>query len=228
MSTLAYYTCYFGGISNYSRLIPPIPSLKNDCYYFTNDKDIYNRLENTRWIRVLLDIPIHNCHVKDSMEPKFIRCCPHLFDQLKNYEYLCWFDSKIKVFEDKVDELVDILSKGDKCIVLTKHPYSNKFNSVWDEFNLAMEYDKYRAQKDQNIAYINKQLANGFSDKINIHYCATWTLKKMCKKTEEFGELWYENIKECGIECQISLQFVQQKFTDYIIPLEYQETWVYN
>ena len=34
MVTLCFYTCYFGGNSNYSNLIPPIPSLQYDCYYF--------------------------------------------------------------------------------------------------------------------------------------------------------------------------------------------------
>ena len=41
----------------------------------------------------------------------------------------------------------------------------------------------------------------------------------MCKKTEEFGE--------CRIEDQISLQFIQQKYIDFIIPTEYQEIWKY-
>lgn len=228
MSKLAYYTCYFGGINNYSRLIPPIPSLKNDCYFFTNDTEIYNSLENTGWKRVLLDNPIHDCDIKDSMESKLIRCCPYLFIQLKGYEYLCWFDTKLKVYENKIDGLVDILSKGDKCIVLTKHPYSSKFNTVWDEFNLAMESDKYRAQYQQYIDYIKKQIGSGFSEEINIHFCGGWNLRKMCKRVEEFGDMWYSHIQECGIEDQISLQFVQQKFIDYIIPLEYQETWKYH
>jgi hypothetical protein len=66
MKKLAYYTCYFGGINNYSRLIPPLPSTKYDCYYFTNDIEIYNNLQNTLWIRVFIDcIPIHNCDIKD-------------------------------------------------------------------------------------------------------------------------------------------------------------------
>ena len=229
MKNLAFYTCYFGGKSNYSRLTPPLPSTKYDCYYFTNDIDIYNKLNGTSWIAIYMnDIPIHNDHIKDSMEPKKIRCCPHKFDVLNTYEYLCWFDSKIKVYEDKVEELVEKLSNDpNKIIVLSKHPYSNKFNSVWDEFNLAMDVPKYNAQKNQNIKYINMQINNGFSDKINIHFCGGWNIRKMCKKTEEFGELWYEHIQECGIQDQISLQFIQQKYIDNIIPVKYQETWKY-
>jgi hypothetical protein len=229
MKKIGFYTCYFGGQSNYSRLIPSLPSIKYDCYYFTNDIDIYNELKETSWIRIYMDdIPIHNCQIKDTMESKKLRCCPHKFDVLNNYEYLCWFDSKLHVYENKIEELVEKLSNDpNKIIVLNKHPYSNTFNSVWDEFNLAMEYLKYNAQKDQYIKYINMQINNGFSDKINIHFCGGWNIRKMCKKTEEFGELWYEHIQECGIEDQISLQFIQQKYIDNIIPVEYQETWKY-
>lgn len=45
MKKLAFYTCYFGGTQNYSRLIPPIPSITYDCYFFTNDYELYNNLE---------------------------------------------------------------------------------------------------------------------------------------------------------------------------------------
>lgn len=229
MKKLAYYTCYFGGGSNYSRLIPPLPSIKYDCYYFTNDIDIYNQLKDTSWIVIYMnDIPIHNCEIKDTMESKKLRCCPHKFDVLNNYEYLCWFDSKLQVYENKVIELVEKLSNDpDKIIVLCKHPYSNTFNSVWDEFNLAIRTPKYNSQKDQNIKYIEMQINNGFSDKINIHFCGGWNIRKICKKTEEFGELWYKHIQECGIEDQISLQFIQQKYINNIIVVEYQETWKY-
>jgi len=229
MKKLGFYTCYFGGRSNYSRLIPPLPSIKYDCYYFTNDIDIYNKLKETAWIVIYMnDIPIHNCHIKDTMESKKIRCCPHKFDVLNNYEYLCWFDSKLQVYENKIEELVEKLSNDlNKIIVLNKHPYSNRFNSVWDEFNLAMNIPKYNAQKNQYIKYIEMQLNNGFNKNINIHFCGGWNIRKMCKKTEEFGELWYEHIQECGIEDQISLQFIQQKYIDNIIPVEYQETWKY-
>lgn len=228
MNDFAYYTCYFGGNNNFSRLIPPIPSTKYDCYYFTNDKQIYNELQNTKWIVIYMDnIPIHNCPIKDTMETKRLRCLPHKFEILNKYKYLCWFDSKLKVFENKIEELIIKLENDDnKIMVLSKHPYSNNFNSVWDEFNLAMCTEKYLSQKEQNIKYIETQINNGFSEKINIHFCGGWVLKNK-KKTEEFGELWYEHIKECGIEDQISLSFIQQKYIDFIIPVEYQETWKY-
>lgn len=229
MKKLAYYTCYFGKLYNYSRLVPPIPSEKHDCYYFTNDLEIYNSLENTLWKRIFCnDVHAHDCNIANTMETKILRTCPHKFDILNDYEYLCWFDSKLKVFEDKVEELMEQLANNeDKIMVLTKHPYSNRFTSVWDEFNLAMGYDRYACQKEQNIKYINKQIENGYSEKINIHFSGGWNLKKKCKKVEEFGELWYSHILECGIEDQISLQFVQQKYIDNIIAVDDKYTWKY-
>jgi len=162
------------------------------------------------------------------METKQLRTCPHRFEQLRTYDYLCWFDSKLQVYEDKVNELVSKLSESpDKIIVLSKHPYSDQFTSVWDEFYLAIQSDKYAIQAQKYASYIRKQIENGFSEKINIHFCGGWNIRKMCKLAEEYGECWFSHIQECGIEDQISLQFVQQKYIDSIIVTEYQETWKY-
>ena len=90
-----------------------------------------------------------------------------------------------------------------------------------------MNVNKYSIQRNQYETYINKYINNGYSEKINIHFCGGWNLKKMCKKSEEYGELWYSHILECGIEDQISLSFIQQKYIDYIIPVEYKEVFKY-
>ena len=225
---LAFFTCYFGGSNNYSRLIPPLPSTRYHCYFFTNDIELYNSLDNTAWIRVLCDNRIHDCDLMDTMETKELRCCPHRFPALDKYEYLCWSDSKLLPYEDKVELLMSQL-EGDnsKFIVLSKHPYSNTFNSVWDEFNLVISSEKYGKQAQQNTDYINRQISNGFSEKIDIHFCGGWKLIKRCQMAKDFGDEWYSHVLECGIEDQISLSFIQQKYIEHIIPVEYQETWKY-
>ena len=133
----------------------------------------------------------------------------------------------MQIHEHKVLELIPTLENSDKIIALSKHDRSNEFTSVWDEFNLAMIYDKYRLEEDRNMAYITKQLENGFSEKIDVHFCSTVTVKKKCDKMIEFDELWYSHIQECGIECQISLSFIQQKYIDYICVLESKNIWKY-
>jgi len=228
MKRLAYYTCYFGGDYNYSNLIPPIPSETTDCYFFTNNPTMYAKLENTKWLRIFIDsIPIHNNSVLDSMSAKEIRSCPHRFPILDEYDYVCWFDTKLKVYEDVAERCVRFLQESNKTMVLTKHPYSERYKTVWDEFHTAMGTEKYRAQKEQNEAYIKHQLAKGASETINVFYCVGFIMQKRCYKQKEINECWYRHIQECGIEDQISFQFIHQLYADSIHGLAYQESWKY-
>jgi len=229
MKRLAYYTAYFGGEHNYSNLLPPLPSEVSDCYFFTNNPTMYTRLEGTKWRRVFVDtILIHNDHVLDSFSPKELRACPHRFPVLDDYEYLCWFDTKLKVYEEVVERCVDLLaSSSDKVLVMTRHPYSDRYKTVWDEYHVAMTVEKYRAQQEQNKAFLERRLAAGASETIDVFYCGGFRLIKRCDKAKEINELWYKYILECGIEDQISFQFVQQNYTDSIHGLAYQESWKY-
>lgn len=229
MKILAYYTAFFGGEDNYSYMIPDVPSQTADCYYFTNNKIIYDALDGTKYIRVFMDsIPVHDDPIKDTYSSKELKACPHRFPVLKNYAYLCWHDSKLNVFEDKImKNLFALDSMHDKLFMATKHPYSDTHKSVWDEYNLCLDVDKYILEMDKYKDYINSRIQYGYSDKNTIFYCGGWKLIKQCPLAEEIGEFWLKEIQACGIQDQISLQFVVQKYGQYIYPLEYQETWKY-
>ena len=226
---LAYYTCYFGGDTNYSKMIPPVPSQTDDCYFFTNNQDIFTLLKSTRFIPIFMSyIRIENDSINDAMNSKILRACPFYFRLLNNYQYLCWFDTKLTVFEDKVQDILAVLEKSPKLMAFTKHSLSDTFKSVWDEYNLAITYERYSKQKDMYKNYIETQLSKGFSEKIEIHFCTGFNIRKNCRKVKEIGEKWLEHICECGIECQISFQFINQLYGQYILPLEYQATWKYS
>lgn len=124
-------------------------------------------------------------------------------------------------------EIIKEFEKTDKIVCFTKLPYSYRYTSVWDEYNLAITYHKYSLEKDKYKSYIEQKLQEGFNEKIEIFFCGGFSIRKNFDKTKEFNEYWYENILQCGIEDQISLQFVQQKYSDLIYPLEYQKTWKY-
>ena len=226
---LAYYTCYFGGEINYSKMVPPVPSQTDDCYFFTNNKNIYTALKSTRFIPIFMPyIRIENDAIYDAMNSKILRACPFHFKVLNNYKYLCWFDTKLTVYENKIQDVLATLEKGPYLMAFTKHSLSDTFKSVWDEYNLAITYERYSKQKDIYKNYIEKKLANGFSETIGIHYCTGFNIRKNCKIVKEIGEKWLEDINECGIECQISFQFINQEYGEHILPLEYQATWKYS
>lgn len=113
--------------------------------------------------------------LKDTMETKELRACPHRFEILRPYKYLCWHDSKFDVFVDKVIEAQSILESNDElCMALTRHPCT--FTTVWDEYNLCIKYDKYAQQKDQYKRYIESRLCQGYSEHINTIFVAVLDL----------------------------------------------------
>lgn len=233
---LCYYTCYFGGDKNYSKMIPFMPSQIYDCFFYTNNREIYDLLEcgagsvsGKKYIAIFVDDPpIFNCIVLDAFSSKEYKTSPDCFSELSGYEYTCWFDTKLDVYEDKVLIAIESMESEHKLICMTKHPYSDTFTTVWDEYNLAIQYDKYNSEKEKYSAFILDKIANGFSEHISIHYTTSFILRKMCEETGNIGELWYEYICKCGINCQISFDFIAQRHGDKILALPYQHTWKYS
>jgi len=226
---LAYYTCFFGGNNNYSYLIPPLPSTEYDCYYFTNNMDIYIKLQDTNFIRVFVDdIPIFNDENKDSMSSKIYRCNPFDINVLNAYEYMCWFDNKLRVFDKDIINIIYELDNTDKSIVFTRHPYYEKYNSIWDEFTLSMNTKKYKNKELNYNSYISKMIMSGYNESFKDGFlCGGFSIRKNNEISKKFALEWFNNILECGIQDQISLYFVSQKYTKNIKIMEYQSLWKY-
>jgi hypothetical protein len=224
MVKLAFYTGFFGGDSNWAKVVPPVPSTDYDAYYFTNNTDMYQRLAHTQWKRVWLNVPIHNDNVKDAMASKELRCCPERFAELQDYDFLCWMDSKMRVTEGAhFKEMLNHLMSTECCIAATHHPLPYK--TVWDEYTTAIKYQKYASEKDSYKKYIEQQLEKGADPNKPQRICCGFRLMKMNARRKELGELWLSHIQECGIEDQISWQFVHQLFEEEIALFPYQHCW---
>jgi predicted 3-demethylubiquinone-9 3-methyltransferase (glyoxalase superfamily) len=222
MDTIAFYTCFLGSNTNWANVIPRVPSIDDDCYYFTNNPDTYSRLENSGWKRVWLNIPIENDNIRDCMNTKHLRCCPHEYEVLRAYTLLCWIDSKIEITDiQKVYDMAHSL-RGTKVIALCRHPILHV--DVWGEYTLSLQYEKYAKQQKQYETYITKKLEEGYSTAPLRHH-AGFSVRRQCEKMEEIGNMWYAHIQECGIQDQISWQFVAQRFKDSIEEFECQYCW---
>jgi hypothetical protein len=160
------------------------------------------------------------------MSSKKIRCSPFEFSPLQNYDYICWFDNKLTVYSDKVENIIYKLDNLDKSIVFSKHPYSDKYSTIWDEYNLAITYEKYAKEKEQYENYIIKNLKeNKVFD--SLFLCGGFRIMKNNDISKVFGIDWYENILECGIEDQISLYFVAQNYKEQLLISNYQDYFKY-
>ena len=214
---LAFYTYFYGSDINQSIKIPEIPSLKYNCYYFTNNKTILDMLKLTKWIYIYDDKPTNDDLIESCMVGKHIKTSPHDYKELKEYSYLCFLDSKLqKVNEKFVEEFIDkYFLKENYALLLREHFFIK--SSVWNEYNESMKQQRYIIESEKYKNYINKQISNGLSETTE-HHCACGFLIRNMKheKMIEINTVWYQHIQECGIQDQISFFFVKQLFNDYI------------
>lgn len=222
---LAVYTCFFGTHTNWANRIPtPLEGI--DHYYFTNNPTTYEQLASTSWTRVWVDLPMSDDNLVCAEQTKHLRCCPEEYPQLRRYSHVCWIDSKLTfTSRTAVFDLLDALDRSAAVWVFTRHPLP--YTDVWGEYHEAIKHEKYARQQDRYSHYIQSRLAMGYSEQIPQRVCCGFSLRKMCPLAFEIGKMWYREIQECGIEDQISFQFVHQRYEDAILMVPYQTGWSY-
>jgi hypothetical protein len=217
---LAFYAYFYGSEENNAYKIPELPSLKYKCYYYTNNKTMFEKLKDTKWIGIFEDKPTIDDVIESNMVGKHVKTSPHKYDVLKTYDYLCYLDSKLdKVNETLVEEFIQkFFIEQNYALLLRKHWYIH--NNVWDEYDDSMFYHhRYRLQSEQILNYINKQKNDGLQTTTEYHCACGFLIRNMKhEKMNELNETWYQHIQECGIQDQISFFFVKQLFKDYIYP----------
>ena len=218
---IAYYTCFYGNDNNSAFKIPIVPSLKYKCYYYTNNSTLLKEISKTKWKGVFIDKPPNNDKQKDCMDSKHIKSMPHEYDNLKTYDYLCYIDSKVDhVNETFVENMIQkYFIENDYALLLRQHWYIH--NDIWNEYNASMEQPRYEIDREKYRNYIETQIKNGLSERVDQH-CATGFLIRNMKhdKIQEINQTWYEHIQQCGIQCQISFFFVKQLFNEFIHPFK--------
>lgn len=214
---LAFYTYFYGSNNNPAFNIPDIPSTKYNCYYYTNNLTIFEKLKTTKWISIYDDIPTNDDLIESCMVGKRVKTSPHKYEELQNYTYLCFLDSKLeKVNEIFVENMINKFFINNNYALLIREHWFIK-NSVVKEYNVSMNQYRYCLESEKYRKYIQTQINNGL-DKITPHHAATGFLIRNMKheKMNEINDTWYQHIQECGIQCQISFFFVKQLFRGHI------------
>lgn len=212
-SELAFYTGYFGP-NDVSKgfTVPPLPSDIYDCYYFTNNPSIFEQLKATKWKPVFVNIPIKNNYQLDALDAKEMKAAPHHFKELQGYTFICYYDSKLNVYDRDIVPLLDALKASKAVIAVGAHP---NLKSIQEEFEEAMKHDRYRIEKDKLLQCIQKYGSKetpGYK-----HHCTGFILRKQGPLTTSINEEWYRLIQECGTECQITFGFIYMKYSEFIL-----------
>jgi hypothetical protein len=213
---LCFYTYFYGSDNNISYKIPPIPSSKYKCYYYTNNKILLEKLKNTKWIGVYDSVNTTDDMIDSAMKSKRVKALPQLYSNLNTYDYTVMYDSKYMLINELViEELIETYCiNNNYALLIRKHPF---INDVFGEFNESLKQERYLIQKEKMLNYINKQLNNGLKEKTGNHSATGFIIRNMKHpEINNINNTWYTHILDCGIECQISFFFVTQLYIDYI------------
>tara|TARA_Y100000310_G_C20232283_1_gene600799 strand:- start:22 stop:585 length:564 start_codon:yes stop_codon:yes gene_type:complete len=171
------------------------------------------KIKSTNWIGIYDDKPTHDDLIESCMVGKHIKTSPHEYQELKDYSYLCFLDSKsAKVNETFVEDFITkYFIEQNYALLLREHSFVHR--DVWNEYKESMGQKRYRLQSERYINYMKNQMRNGLSERTK-HHCATGFLIRNMKheKMKEINNTWYQHVQECGIQCQISFFFVKQLF----------------
>lgn len=218
---LAFYTYFYGSDKNAAFKIPVIPSLKYKCFYYTNNLNLISLLQQTKWIPVYDNKPSDDDVIESNMIGKYIKTCPHEFPHLKDYDYLCYLDSKLEHVSEKFVEayIRKYFETNTKkyAIILRNHTFIEP--DVWKEYEVSMNQHRYKIQSDAYKQYIKSQIDAGLKSETPYHCQCGFMIRNMKHpEVNNIGEMWLKHIQMCGIQDQISFFFVKQLFSDHILP----------
>jgi hypothetical protein len=220
---LAFYTYFYGSEKNEAFKIPTIPSLKYKCFYYTNNVKLLFLLQKTKWIPIYDNKPTNDDLIQSNMLGKYIKTCPHMFPHLKEYDYLCYLDSKLEHVSEKfVEDYIQkyfIDTNTNYALILRNHTFIKP--SVWKEYDVSIGQHRYKIQSDAYKKYINTQVASGLKAETPYHCQCGFLIRNMKHpEVNNIGETWLQHIRMCGIQDQISFFFVKQLFSAYILPFK--------
>ena len=223
---LAYYSGFFGSESHVVARIPALPSRYHDCYYFTNNRALYDRLRNTGWYRVFLpNVPIKNDDFLDAMDGRVLQACPHRFPVLNGYQSTCWMATTVAVNEDRVFAMVQQLLVSALMFMMPQHPTVQRM--IMQQYQETIGKPAYAPQSNQYMTYIQGQLQTGKSNAVPTHYTTDVILRKNDPAAHAVSDTWLEHTQMSGgSDPRISLFFAQQQHPNTMKAFTYSNSYM--
>ncbi len=206
--------------------IPKVP-VEYDSYFITNIKEIIPKLKDSGWIPILINLDESkdvdkldkiDKQIYFTIESKKLKVFPHSFIS-KVYDYVVWFDNKFNV--NVPDTIKTIEDKSFNFpITVRPHPF---ISNIKDEFKIGSSiFERYRRHHNRYIKYIDEEVKSGLSQTYSEHYQTGYIIYDMNHpKVYDIQNLWMEHIHRSGIHCQVSFNFIIQKFKGLIGSVNY-------
>lgn len=209
-SKVAIYSTYMGKSNNKTFKRRKIDKTI-DHYFISNNQQILAGAKEDGWTCIELNLPESDNRILSAQQSKIAKALPHLFSELNQYDYLLYVDDKIDFNSALLWDWIPTIEAKEGMIMIRCHP--DLKNNVLNEFATSMIQARYQAQKEQMAEYISRKVDQGYQLRVDNMYWTSAILRNMKHpKIKEFNEFWYDEIVSCGIECQISFDFVAQKY----------------
>ena len=208
MKNIAFYTVFTGN-NHASGCAIPQAQPGYDNYFFTNNEALFELLKDTPWIPKFIKEKTGDDYVSSTMDSKRLKVNPFLCEDLSNYDFTCFRDTKIHAIS--LSKILNIINDDSYAMALIEHWFVKP--EVMAEYHESMLQPRYKSQEDQILSYIHKMESEGLSLKTSYHLACGFIIRNMKHKdVKKIGETWQEHINECGIQDQISMFFVKQLF----------------
>lgn len=182
-----------------------------DHFFISNNQRILGIAANRGWHPIYLDLPVSVNRVLSAQQSKIPKALPHLFPALNHYDSLLYVDDKILFNASKMHQLSQTLIQTNQALMVREHPSLTR--NILNELAVAMIQPRYQAQRDQMTTYIDEQIKSGLQLRVEHLFWTSAILRNM-RHADAYliNEDWYKAILDCGIECQITFDFVAQKY----------------
>ena len=219
-SDLAFVTGYIGQDGDQAR-IPTVPRAGHS-YFITNLSEVAQAALEQGWMPIMTMCDDTSTEIARTQASKPLKVFPQqavLRVTSKAYKYMVWFDNK---FDVNVAGVNDAVAKWNPkhALLMHRHPFlcGDDLRCGADmELKESLKQHRYQLQENQYVKYMEEEARAGFPTHGERHFQCGFLLYRLdhpdCAKIQD---MWMAHIERCGIQDQISMYYVAQRFPDGI------------
>ncbi len=212
------YSTYCGSIKNKTFNAKPVAS-DVDHIFISNNETILRNAEKMGWKPCYIEIPVYENLIYSAFQAKIAKTVPHIFPFMEKYHFSMYLVDKLNFNTSLLNDFQQLVIKNNSPIAIRQHNFLKP--TVLHEFSEAMRHKRYLALRDRTINYILHKENSGFTLKPeNIFWTSAIFRDHQHIQIKKLNEQWYEDRLMCGINCQISFDFVAQKYPISIMPIK--------
>ena len=200
----------FCGPARSMALSMPAKDIGVDFFFISNNEKCLKRASQLGWIPFFLEVGVYDDPIISAHQAKIAKALPHLFGFLKSYDKLFYMDDKFHFSAGIITALEKIEVKETFSFMVSYHRFLAK--NILFELAEAMGQPRYFSQRQRSVTFITKKLEEGLQLNVENLYETGLILRNLRHpEVNVINEDWYQSILECGIECQISFDFIRRQ-----------------